>query len=240
MRIRDFAFQPAHFIEGKGLELRPPIKCVGFRTRQVCATCNSGWMSNLEGWAKGKIGKAVAPGFALGSMPQLALLDGEMDSMIRWLLKTAIIFELASPRGNIQAVNPELFPVAAGNAAITDFHAWAGYVPDPNFLVHLTRGFATWNGGKRAPYQIHSASVDFALQLNHLAIRLIRCPQATPGVKLAHVITDGKTVIRSVPFTLPTPAKFELPHTYLFRDFYAFLDLLEVNVSPSQTGESAA
>ncbi len=60
MKIRDFAFQPAHFTEGKGLELRPSIKCAGFRTRQVCAKCNNGWMSNLEGWAKGRIGNAVA------------------------------------------------------------------------------------------------------------------------------------------------------------------------------------
>jgi hypothetical protein len=239
MQIREFAFQPAHFTEGKGLELRPAIKCAGFRTRQVCAGCNNGWMSTLEGWAKGKIGNAVAPGFALDSMSELALLDGETDLMIRWLLKTAIIFELASPRGNIQAVNPELFPVGAGKAPITDFHAWAGYIPNPNFLVHLTRGFPTWNGGKLEQYQIHSASVDFALQLNHLAIRLIRCPQATPGVKLAHVITDGNIVIRSVPFNLPVPAKFQLPHTYLFRDFYAFLDLLEVHVSPPKA-ESAA
>jgi hypothetical protein len=81
--------------------------------------------------------------------------------------------------------------------------------------------------------------VDFALQLNHLAIRLIRCPQATPGVKLAHVITDGNIVIRSVPFNLPVPAKFQLPHTYLFRDFYVFLDLLEVHVNPPKV-ESAA
>jgi len=72
-----------------------------------------------------------------------------------------------------------------------------------------------------------------------LAIRLICCPQATPGLKLAHIITDGNIVIRSVPFNLPSPAKFELPHTYLFRDFYAFLDLLEVHVSPPKT-ESAA
>ena len=239
MKIRKFAFQPAHFTEGKGLELRPQIKCAGFRTRQVCAKCNNGWMSSLEGWAKEKIGNAVAPGFGLGSMRELTLLEGEIDLMIRWLLKTAIIFELAAPRGDLQAVNPELFPVAAGQSAITDFHVWAGYMQNPNLLVHLTRGFPTWNGGKLAQYQIHSASVDFALQLNHLAIRLIRCPQATPGLKLAHIITDGNIVIRSVPFNLPSPARFELPHTYLFRDFYAFLDVLEVHVSSPKT-ESAA
>jgi hypothetical protein len=234
MQIRDFAFQPAHFVEGKGLQLRPLIKCAGFRTRQVCAKCNNGWMSDLEGWAKGKIGNAVAPGFPLGSMNQLVLAEGELELMIRWLLKTAIIFELASPRGDLQAVNPEMFPVAAGVSSITDYHVWAGYIHDPNFLVHLTRGFPAWNAGQLA-YQIHSASVDFALQLNHLAIRLIRCPEAAPGVKLAHVITDGRIVVRSVPFILPRPPRFELPHTYLFRDFYAFLDLLEVHVRPAES-----
>lgn len=238
MEIRDFAFQPAHFTEGKGLELRPQIKCEHFRTRQVCKKCNSGWMSDLEGWAKAKIGSTVAPGFSLNAMNQLLLSEGELELMIRWLLKTAIIFELASPRGDLQAVNPDLFPVAAGKSAMTDFHVWAGYIPDANFLVHLTRGFPTWNGG-RLGYQIHSASVDFALQLNHLAIRLIRCPEATAGVKLAHVITDGRTVIRSVPFVLPSPPRFELPHTYLFRDFYAFLHLLEVHANPPKA-ESAA
>lgn len=189
-------------------------------------------MSNLEGWAKEKIGNAVAPGFKLHSLSQLAVLASEMDLMIRWMLKTAIIFELASPRGDLAAVNRELFPVAAGKSAPSDFHIWAAYIEDSNFLIHLTRGFTTWNGGRLAKYQIHSASVDFALQLNHLALRLIRCPEASAGLKLAHVITDGSIVIRSVPFILPIPPKCEFPHTYLLRDFYAFLDLLEVHVSP--------
>lgn len=232
MGIRELAFQPGHFMEGKGLKLRPPVKCSGFRTKQVCAICNNGWMSRLEVWAKSKIGHAVAPGFQLRSLPTLALLDGEIGSLIQWLLKTAIIFELASPPGAIRAVNPELFPVAAAKEEPVDFHVWAGYVAEPNFLVHLTRGFPTWNAGALQPYQIHSASIDFAVQLNHLVIRLIRCPDATAGVKLAHVLSDGKTVIRSVPFVLPTPPRCDFLHTYLFRDLFAFLDILEVYTTP--------
>ena len=232
MEIRDFAFQPAHFTEGKGLELRPQVKCAGFRTRQVCAKCNSGWMSSLEGWAKTKIGSAVAPGFTLKRMTELVLADGEIDLMIRWLLKTAIIFELAAPRGDIQAVNPKLFPVAAGKEPITDSNVWAGYIAEPNFLLQLRRGFPVWNGGKLEPYQIHKASVDFGLQLNHLAIRLIRCPDATAGLKLGYHITNGVEEIKCVPLILPIAAKFEFPHTYLFPSFYAFLDTLEVHVKP--------
>jgi hypothetical protein len=194
-------------------------------------------MARLEGWIKGKIGETVAPGFQLGSMPSLTLQSGELDSLIRWLLKTPIIFELASPRGTIPAVNPELVPVAAGNQPPADFHVWAGYIPDPNFLVHLRRGFPVWNGGVLQPYQIHSASMDFALQLNHLAIRLIRCPDATAGLKLAHILTDGNTVIRSVPFVLPSPTRWDFSHTYLFRDFYAFLNILEVHATPPPTSD---
>jgi hypothetical protein len=219
MEIREFAFQPAHFTEGQGLELRPLIRCSGFRTRQVCASCNNGWMSRLEVWAKSKIGAAVAPHFRLESMFSLALQNGEMDSLIRWLLKTAVIFELASPRGNIPAVNPELFPIAAGNELPTDFYVRAGYILDRNFLVHLRRGFPVWNAGALQPYQIHRASMDFALQLNHLAIRLIRCPDATPGVKLAHVITDGSSVMRSVPFVLRLRSVGTFPTLISFETF---------------------
>lgn len=234
MRIREFAFRPAHFEEGKGLTLRPAVKCPGFRTRQVCARCNSGWMSDLEGWAKAKFGEAVAPAFDLASMSRLSFSPEDMGLIIRWLLKTAIIFELASPKGTIQAVNPQLFPVAAGKAPLTDFHVWAAYIPDASFLVHLTRGFTVWNGDVLQPYQIHSASVDFALQLNRFVLRLVRCPGATAGLKLAHVISDGQTVIRSVPFVLPIPPRCDFPHTYLFRDFAALLDTLEVHTaSPS-------
>jgi hypothetical protein len=232
MEIREFAFQPAHFTEGQGIELRPLIRCPGFRTKQVCASCNNGWMSSLEAWAKSKLSAAVAPGFELESMFSLPLQNGEVHLLIRWLLKTAIIFELASPSGNIPAVNPELFPIAAGYEPPTDFHIWAGYIPERNFLVHLKRGFPVWNAGVLQPYQIHRASMDFALQLNHLAIRLIRCPEATPIMKFAYTVRIGNAVFRSVPFVLPSPPRCDFPHTYLFRDFFAFLDILEVQATP--------
>src|SRR5262249_37063238 len=129
-------------------------------------------------------------------------------------------------------VNRELFPVAAGNQSPTDFHVWAGYVPDPNFLVHLTRGFPVCNAGVLYPYQIHSSSVDFAVQLNHLGLRLIRCPEATAGVKLEHTFTDGNVVFRSVPLDLRNPTQWNFPYGYLFRNFYTFLDILEVHATP--------
>jgi len=232
MEIRDFAFQPAHFIEGKGLELRPHVKCAGFRTRQVCTTCNNGWMSRLESWAKTKIGDAVAPGFTLQRLTEMFLREDDIDLMIRWLLKTAIVFELASPRGDMQTVNPELIPVAAGKAPITDCYVWMGCTPDPNFLAHLTRGFSVWNGGKLQAYQVHRASVDFALQLNHLLIRLIRCPDATAGLKLAYSVTARRITFKCVPLISPIPATFSFPSSHLFPSFYAFLDTLEVHVKP--------
>jgi hypothetical protein len=98
--------------------------------------------------------------------------------------------------------------------------------------VHLRRGFPVWNAGVLQPYQIHSESVDFALQLNHLAIRLIRCPEAAPGMKFAYTVPVGNTVFRSVPFVLPSPPRYPFPNTYLFRDFFAFLDILEVHATP--------
>lgn len=237
MKIRDFAFQPGHYSEGKGLTLHPLVKCTNFRTRQVCANCNNGWMSNLESWAKGKIGFAVAPDLELDAIPQLAMTKDEMDILVRWLLKTAIIFELAAPRGDLDAVNKGLYPVAAAKTPATDFHVWAGFVAESNFLVELKRGFPVWNGGKLQPYQIHAASMDFGLQLNHLALRLIRCPEANPIAKLSHIAIDPEeNKFHSVPFILPNPKPFPCPHTYLFRDFNCFLDTLEVNANPGREG----
>jgi hypothetical protein len=136
----------------------------------------------------------------------------------------------------MQAVNLELIPVAAGKAPITDCYVWMGCTPDPNFLAHLTRGFSVWNGGELQPYQVHRASVDFALQLNHLVIRLIRCPDATAGLKLAYTVTARGITFKCVPLISPIPAAFSFPCSHLFPNFYAFLDTLEVHVKPPAQG----
>src|SRR5205809_7858940 len=71
MGIRELGFNPGHYSEDEGLELRPLIKCEYLKTKQVCKDCNSGWMSELEGWAQAHFGACVEPGFQPEELIQL-------------------------------------------------------------------------------------------------------------------------------------------------------------------------
>ena len=182
MGIRKLAFHPGHFSEGEGLKVRRLIKCKDLKTRQVCRECNHGWMGKLEEWALAHFGTCVTPDFPPEQFGQLKAVQSQPQQMIRWLLKTAIILELALPKGGMAKVVPALFPVAKGSVEPTDFHVWAAYTCERSFNFHVLRGFPVWNGGVLQPFQIHEGSMNFGLHLNHLALRLFRCPNARPYV----------------------------------------------------------
>lgn len=93
MGIRELGFHPAHYSEAGGLELRPLIKCEHLRTKQVCRTCNSGWMSALEAWAQNRLGPYVEPAVVFDGFVGLKAIPDESEMIVRWLLKTAIIIE---------------------------------------------------------------------------------------------------------------------------------------------------
>src|SRR5438067_1892876 len=114
MGIRELGFQPGHSSKDEGLELRPLIKCEYLTTKQVCKGCNNGWMSDLEGWAQARLGLFVEPTLGPEDFVQTESLRSERKQLIRWLLKTAAIIELALPRGEMAKIPPSLFPVARG------------------------------------------------------------------------------------------------------------------------------
>ena len=231
MQIRNFGFHPARLSSKDGLEVRPLTKCEHLYTKQVCAGCNNGWMSELESWAQSRFGAAVEPEWPAGAIEELKALRLEAALIIRWLLKTAIMVECAFPRGDLYKVHPDLIPVAYGRTPPTDFHVWAAQTVEPSFLMHFSRGFRVWNGGVLEPYQIHQSSMDFALQLHHFAIRLIRCPSAAPGVKLPFFLPDGR---RATPMVLSSEGTLPFPQVHLYPDFACFLDALEVHAAPPQ------
>ena len=145
--------------------------------------------------------------------------------MIRWLLKTAIIIEHALPQGEMVKVAPSLFPVARGTEEPTDFHVWAACICEGGFKIHVLRGFSVWNGGVLQPYQVHAESMNFGIQLNHLALRLFRCPSARAWVK-GHIIqSDG---VRSMPLCLTQEARCTFPHNHVYPTLESFMDALEV------------
>jgi len=174
------------------------------------------------------MGKAVEPNWAPTDLQEINAVRDEVQLLIRWLLKTAIAFERAAPQGVLEKINSNLHSVAGGNLPANDCHVWTGYIIDSAFLAHLKRGFPVWNGGKLS-YQQHAKSCDFALQLNHLGLRLIHCPDATAGLKLATLREDGKY---SAPLSLTVSAEYPFPFTHDFPTFSSFFDVLEVHAKP--------
>jgi hypothetical protein len=205
MAIRDLSFQPAHYSNVEGYEVRPPIKCATLKTRQVCKGCNNGWMSSLESWAQSRFGQYVEPHCAFDDLIDLKAIRAEANDLIRWMLKTAIMVELALPRGTMEKVVPSLYPVVRGTQTPSNFHIWASYIHAPRFDLQLLRGFPVWNGGVLEPYQMHNESMNFGLQMNHLALRLFRCPSASAGMKFHIRYPDG---FRAAPLILTAKGSF--------------------------------
>jgi hypothetical protein len=150
---------PARYSETGGLELRPLIKCEHLTTKQVCGNCNSGWTSGLEAWAQNRLGPYVEPAKEFDGFVGLQSMPDESQMIVRWLLKTAIIVERALPMADTAKVPPALYPVAKGTHPPTHFWAWAAYIVEPAFELHLLPGFPVWNGGVLQPFQVHAENV---------------------------------------------------------------------------------
>lgn len=229
MAIRKLEFHPGHFSETEGLQLRPLVRCEHLKTKQVCKECNSGWMSDLEGWALDRFGPCVEPDWRPEQFAQIEKIQAESNQIIRWLLKTAIILERALPRGTMTKVVPSLYPVAKGSDEPKDFHVWASYIYERGFDLHVLRGFPVWNGGVLQPFQVHKESMNFGIQLNHLALRLFRCPSARPYIKGHILYSDG---LHAMPLSLTEKANCPFPHVFAYPTFQYFMEALEVCANP--------
>jgi hypothetical protein len=238
MKVRDRAFQAARFVEGQGLKTFPATKVQHFRTRQVCTKCNGGWMRLLEQWFQTRLGYLVEPQWPRLAYEMLTVLRDEADSLIRWMIKSAVIFERATPRGLIQTVPDDVRAVAKDRALSQDFHVWVGHIVEAGWDERLAKGLPVWNGGYLYRYQQHEEGFSFAVHLNHLAIRLVRCPDASPVIKASVVLSDGRPV---VPFWVKPATKYDISVAHTFPDFSSFIDAVEIqaegraNMPPAPT-----
>lgn len=226
MAIRDLGFHPAHYSEVSGLEARPLVKCGSLKTKCVCQKCNNGWMSELENWAKSRFGDYVEPAVQFDHLSGLQIIRNESDLIVRWMLKTAIMVQTALPKGVMVKVVPRLYPVASGAEEPRDFFVWAAHIVKPQFNFRLLRGFPVWNGGVLEPFQVHAESMNFSIQMNHLALCLFRCPGASPVLK-SYIRAGGDK--RCIPMCLTVQASMPFPSVPLFPTFADFINTLEVN-----------
>jgi hypothetical protein len=227
MDVTEVKFQPATFNEKNGFKKFPEMKAGKFRTKQVCELCNNGWMSALEVWFQEKLGFLVESTWPILAAEMIKNLQKENESLIRWMIKSAVIFEKASPKG-LQQVVPDAVRIMAKNGGLTsDFFLMLGHIQVPRLTAQLMKGFPVWNGGVYHDYQVHDRGFTFAVCLNHLAIRIVKCPDASPIIK-AHITTPG---IPTVPLWLKPARNYNERVIHSFPNFQSFWDTLELRAN---------
>src|SRR6266487_4551371 len=102
MEIREDALYPGifNFDVGHKLQPGPGIRPKQFRTRQVCAGCNNGWMSHLESQFQRQVGSLVEPDWPHLATEMVQCLRQEPELLIRWMIKMAVVVEKVVPKGN--------------------------------------------------------------------------------------------------------------------------------------------
>jgi hypothetical protein len=220
-------FEPVTFSEDKGLKKHPKTRAGKFRTKQVCKRCNNEWMSELEVWFEKKLGLLVESSWPRPVADIIQNLRNESDSLIRWMIKSAVVFEKASPKG-LQPVIPEIVRIMAKNGNLTnDFFLMIGNIRVPRLTAQLTKGFPVWNAGVYHNYQVHENGFTFGVCLNDLAIRIVRCPDASPIIK-AHITNPS---IPTVPLLIKPARNYSERVLHTFPDFQSFWDTLEVRAN---------
>lgn len=224
--IRGHKFRTATFNSNEGLKTHGPLTPDKFRTRQVCRACNNGWMSHLEGEFQRRIGYLVEPTWPHLADDMVACLRQEAGVLIRWMIKTAIVFEKSLPKRDRLVIPEGVRPMAKNGVTSSDFCLALGQDRGARRHRKFTKGVPSVERRCVPRKPSHKDGFSFAVYLNYLAMRLIRCPGASAGVK-THVFTLDNTPV--VPFwVVPEKLNYGCPVYHGFPTFELFMDSVEI------------
>jgi hypothetical protein len=146
-------------------------------------------------------------------------LRGADKMLIRWMVKTAIVFEKATPKGEaVVPVSMRAFAKEGGN--IGNFVLLLGHIQAPRFATFLMKGFPVYTGSELVSYLVHDDSFTFGVCFNHLALRLVQCPNATALIK-QQKNSQGDII---VPFQIFPPTNYPDKVLHTFPTFELFWD----------------
>jgi hypothetical protein len=120
--IQQFPARSGAEIEGqRGTEpvLRWKSKGHSQQVRNVCAQCNNGWMSALEGEAK-----AIMEPLLFSSRYDLSV--SARRTLTRWAMKTAMVFESLGHQRQPYYVQPDRDAIRAGESPLGNNSVWVG------------------------------------------------------------------------------------------------------------------
>jgi hypothetical protein len=204
-------------VEGHENVTRKEHQIEAVQVRHVCATCNNTWMNDLEAWFESRFGFLIEPQWPRLALPMIEALISERDKLAQWLMKTAVMFSLAS----LQGEHPVEFTPAVTQKikdGILPQNCWIdlAYSKSKASIVGgaITRHFYVKNGGQAIVCQVlrNGESFKFIIQFNHLLLRIAQ-------VSGANVVYLGRG---EIPVRLyPTPCP-RIPNNFAYENMMKF------------------
>jgi len=204
------------YTQGKGTVTRKEHHVEAVQVRHVCATCNNTWMNDLESWCERRLGYLIEPGWPKLALAMMETLKAERAQLAHWLMKTAVMFSLASLQGDLRV---EFAPEDTRKLkeGILPDHCWVdlAYSNLSTLGGAIGKCFRVINGGKYNPSQVLSRGVGFrfTVQFNHLLLRIARAP----GANVTYQSWNGELPVR----LYPTPATKISDH-FAYKDIMSF------------------
>lgn len=200
---------------------RPSHTLFNYTTKNVCTTCNNGWMSELENWFKRHLGLLVEPTWATLANEHIKILLPESGMLAAWCLKTALTMNNNSLQKTIN--DDEMVQGLCLNYIVNDVYVDMAHIAKPDVSHIMSKGFRLGNGSRFAKWETRGDGKAYTciIQLNHLALRVYRCPGADPFYR---------TKLKRIPYRL-FPASVIDPHAvdYRFDTLRDFEDSLVLN-----------
>jgi hypothetical protein len=202
--------------EGRETVTRNPHNIDAVKVRHVCTRCNNTWMNDLEAWFELRMGCLIEPDWPKLALPVIEALKEERARLAHWLMKTAVMFNLAILKGNHSVEFPADVTQKIRQGVLPDY-CWVDLAYSKITTVGgaISKGFRVFNGGKYYPNQVFSDGLGFrfAVQFNHLLLRIAR----TPGVDVMYASGQDELPMRLYPTSSPT-----IPKNFAYEDIMSF------------------
>ena len=179
-QVKKMAVIAGIYTEGEGIKNRGEHLLDTLTVRHVCATCNNGWMNELEDWFETRLGHFIQPEWPRLAENFLEMVRPESDKLAQWLIKTAVTYNLAAVKGKLKVEFPPEVLSGIMTGKIPDY-CWVdlGYSRLSTVGAGIGKCFRTINGGQYQYSQIFSGfGFSFIVQFNHLLLRIANAPKA--------------------------------------------------------------
>ncbi len=152
-------------------------------------------MSRLETEILNCVGDLVEPTRTTISTTDLEALRLHKDLLGKWLLKSAIVVEHSAIKPKSPVVAERLYGLPNSELPLgPHFLVFVSSVRTRDIAARLTNTIPTKNGGKLHMHLRHREGLSFSIQIGHIVMRLLHCPDAYFAFNLDAPSHDGFSV----------------------------------------------